>query len=170
MAVAGPATDGGSDGAARHTAAQALEPRPDERDLASVAPRTPSPWDADADLHPVLERFKRVRLPVSNAVLSPIAERCSRAVAAMPALSARHVSIAKVDQLRRPRPLRVSPAPRACRRWRTCERRWPTVRSPPRGSRRRGLRHRCWHRCCPACMCDPPPVPPSPCSVCEDAC
>ena len=48
-------------------AAAVPEPRQDERDHSERAPRTPSPWDADSDVHPVLERFKRVN-PVPSAV------------------------------------------------------------------------------------------------------
>ena len=61
MASAGPAADTRSEAIALGTAAEVLNQGADEREPGDRAPRTPSPWDADGDVHPVLDRFKRVR-------------------------------------------------------------------------------------------------------------
>ena len=68
MAAAGPASVSGNAVSAPRPAEQAPDVRADEQDATERAPRTPSPWDADGDVHPVLERFKRVRPAESAAV------------------------------------------------------------------------------------------------------
>ncbi len=65
MAAAGPAVDTGTKDSAAGTVEQGPDRPEDEREPADRAPRTPSPWDADGDVHPVLERFKRVRRAAS---------------------------------------------------------------------------------------------------------
>lgn len=71
MAAAGPLAGSGKSGAPPDTALEATEFCPDEHDPKDRAPRTPSPWDADGDVHPVLERFKRVRLRHRRAFTVP---------------------------------------------------------------------------------------------------
>jgi hypothetical protein len=51
-------------------AAEMPDVRQDERDSGERAPRTPSPWDADSDVHPVLERFKRVNLCTQQPMMT----------------------------------------------------------------------------------------------------